>query len=420
MPDPDPARTRPRVVVAGAGIAGLEAVLALRAIAGRMVAIDLVAPEDEFVCRPMAVTEPFGRGEALRFPLARVERSHGVRHLRDAVVAVDPSAQTVELAGGDRLTYDALIVATGATPEPWLDGAVTFAGPGAVGAVRGVLARLRTGDVQSVAFCAPTDGWTLPVYELALLTAAWCAEHGIVGAELAVVTPEAEPLGLFGPAASACVLDLLGDRGIGLHKAGAPLPAADAVIALPRLVGEPPRGLPSDTQGFVAVDDHGAVPGLDGVFVVGDLADHPLKQGGLAAQQADAAAAAVAWRLGAPVDPEPFRPVLRGVLLTGLTAAFLRAGTGGSVAGFGELRSPPAKVAARYLGPYLDDHAADAGEDARQLAAAFADADAAWGDLPSGLQWLRAIERRDGVLSPELAAKRAGWRAAVGGELVSA
>ena len=51
-----------RVVIAGGGVAGLEAMLALRELAGDRVDIELLSPSDEFVYRPMLVAEPFGSG----------------------------------------------------------------------------------------------------------------------------------------------------------------------------------------------------------------------------------------------------------------------------------------------------------------------------------------------------------------------
>src|SRR5205814_1234644 len=80
-----------------------------------------------------------------------------------------------------------------------------------------------------------------------------------------------------------------------------------------------------DGQGFIPTDDHGLVHGLDGVFAAGDITTFPVKQGGLAAQQADAAAEAIAELAGTEVDPEPFRPVLRGMILTGGRPVYARA-----------------------------------------------------------------------------------------------
>lgn len=65
--------TRPpasfRVVVAGGGVAGLEAVLALRDLAAARVEMTLLSPDPDFVYRPMAIAEPFARGHAARHPL---------------------------------------------------------------------------------------------------------------------------------------------------------------------------------------------------------------------------------------------------------------------------------------------------------------------------------------------------------------
>jgi sulfide:quinone oxidoreductase len=50
----------------------------------------------------------------------------------------------------------------------------------------------------------------------------------------------------------------------------------------------------------------------------------PIKQGGIATQQADAVAQAIAAKAGADLTPQPFRPVLRGLLLTGAVPQYLR------------------------------------------------------------------------------------------------
>jgi sulfide:quinone oxidoreductase len=130
------------------------------------------------------------------------------------------------------------------------------------------------------------------------------------------------------------------------------------VVSLPRLRGPHVIGLPGDAEGFIPVDLHGRVRESDGVYAAGDATDFAIKQGGIATQQADAAAEAIAEEAGAPVVPRPFRPVLRGMLLTGAAPTFMRAEVSG---GRGEewdvsqaaLWWPPAKVAGRYLSPYL-------------------------------------------------------------------
>ena len=92
--------------------------------------------------------------------------------------------------------------------------------------------------------------------------------------------------------------------------------AADRVVALPRLRGPRIDGLPQTVEGFLSVDAHGQVHGLADVFAAGDITSFPVKQGGIAAQQADAAAEIIAANAGADLTPQPFRPVLRGLLLT--------------------------------------------------------------------------------------------------------
>jgi sulfide:quinone oxidoreductase len=93
------------------------------------------------------------------------------------------------------------------------------------------------------------------------------------------------------------------------------------------------------------------------VWAAGDATAFPIKQGGLAAQQADAAAQSIAAAAGVAIEPEPFHPVLRGVLLTGRGEHWIRRDVGGG-AGEGEAKRhalwwPPTKVAGRYLAPYL-------------------------------------------------------------------
>ena len=238
---------------------------------------------------------------------------------------------TVRTTDGGRLGYDRLVVATGARSVDGVPGATTFNGPLSAGLVEGALRGAR----ERVLFTVPRDaGWTLPLYELALLTA-----HELpAGPELTIVSPEPRPLDLFGPIASEAAARLLDDAGIGFEGetvaeavAGGALAtgdgrliAADAVISLARLQGPHIAGLPADAAGFIGVDAYGHVIGARDVFAAGDVTIGPVKQGGLATQQADAAAEAIAIEAGAHVAQHPCRRVLRGVLLTGEAPLFLR------------------------------------------------------------------------------------------------
>jgi sulfide:quinone oxidoreductase len=131
----------------------------------------------------------------------------------------------------------------------------------------------------------------------------------------------------------------------------------DLAVALPRPVARAIAGLPGDAEGFLPADAHGRLESAPAVYAAGDATSRPLRQGGLAAQQADAAAVSIALQAGAPVAPEPYRPVLRGLLLTGGRPWFLSRGTDTpGVAVADAAWWPPHKIAGLELAPYLDAH----------------------------------------------------------------
>jgi len=346
-----------RVVVAGAGVAGLETALALQAFAAGLVSVELVAPEADFTYRPLAVAEPFRVGEVRRFPLDRLVRAAGAKLLGGAVAAVDAKRKTLTLDGGAELAYDVVVLALGARPRAVIPGALTFRGPEDRSAVAALLERATAGEVRRIAFVLPRGvAWPLPLYELAFLTSEYLVSRLTRGVELVLVTPEERPLALFGPAASDAISHLLDLRGIRFTQDEHV--EADAIVALPTLEGAPLEGVPQDDHGFVATDEFGWVLGLTDVYAAGDLTQFPIKQGGIAAQQADAVASSIAADAGAPVRPAAFEPVLRGLLLTGMTPRFLRSGQGArpSLVDTQPLWWPAAKLVGRYLTPFLAEH----------------------------------------------------------------
>jgi sulfide:quinone oxidoreductase len=191
--------------------------------------------------------------------------------------------------------------------------------------------------------------------------------------ELTIVTPEERPLAIFGPDASDDLEKMLAEAGITVETSSrAEIPGTgtvvlhphgkviecDRIIALPVTTPISIEGLPRDRDGFIPVDSHGHVEGADDVYAAGDGTWFPVKQGGLACQQADAAAEAIAASAGADLEPTPFRPILRGKLLTGARPLFMRndiSGTAGddSASSGHTLWWPPGKVAGAYLAPYL-------------------------------------------------------------------
>ena len=361
-----------RVLVAGGGVAGLETALALRSLAPGLVDVEILAPEHHFWYRPLAVAEPFGLGTAGSFELPELTAEAGARFTPGALERVDAVRKVAVTAHGAELEYDSLVIAAGARPEPALRGALTFRGPADSDTFRSLLRAAESGLVERIAFALPAGAvWPLPLYELALMTARRLQEVARTDTSLAVVTHEQAPLALFGPAASRAVEGLLEECGIylftsryavavapeGLTVVPGETIAADRVVSLPRLVGPRFEGLPSDSAGFLPTDGHGRVLGLDDVYACGDASAFPVKQGGIATQQADAVAQAIAAKAGADVEPRPFRPVLRGLLLTGRTPQYLRTelsgGRGHALADPDPLWWPPAKIVGRYLTPFL-------------------------------------------------------------------
>jgi sulfide:quinone oxidoreductase len=376
---------RPQVLIAGGGVAGLETLLALRALAGDRIEVTLVAPELRFINRSMAVHQPFKPQRTRGVRLQDTAAELGARWHRGVLDRVEHEHRRGVTRDGDELPYDMLVLAVGARSDrEWhSEGVLTYRDGRDGPAYRLLLHRLREGRVNRLAFVKPVGpSWPLPLYDLALLTAADCAAHGRADVELTLVTPEEEPLGIFGSPASAAIRGLLEESGIVLHTGsyGVPGPPGwldvspgerrmpvECIVTLPRLLGPRLRGVPSGHDGFLHTDAHGRLAGLDGVFAAGDATTFPIKQGGLAAQQADAVAEAIAAAVGANVDPQPFRPVLRGVLLTGGPARFLRADISGgagddSIIAGDALWWPPNKLSGRYLAPYLSSQVGEAAD----------------------------------------------------------
>ena len=205
------------VVVAGAGVAALEAALALRALAGDLVRVELIAPETEFIYRPLAVAEPFRTDEVRRFPLEPLVDATGAALRRDSLASVEPAERRAQLASGEAVEYDAFVLAVGTRPRDAVVGALTFRGPQDGQALVALLEQATAGHVQRLAFVVPAGvSWPLPLYELALQTGSYLSDHGTRGVELVIVTPEEHPLSIFGREASSAIAELLQIRGIEL------------------------------------------------------------------------------------------------------------------------------------------------------------------------------------------------------------
>jgi sulfide:quinone oxidoreductase len=376
---------RSRVLIAGGGVAGLETLLALRALAADDVEMTILAPELKFVNRSMSVAQPFEvqRGRGVR--LEAIAAELGARSHHGALDRVLPDRHRVVTRNREELPYDMLVLALGAHPKhEWeSEQVLTYRGGRDGPSYRMLLHQLCTSGVGSVAFVRPAGAsWPMPLYDLALMTAAHCAASDGHDVELSLITPEDKPLAIFGTAASTAIRRILRDAEVALHTSSYGSPgspgrlnispghrvlAVDRIVTEPRLVGPSLRGIPCGDEGFIPTDAFGRVPGLDGVFAAGDATNFPIKQGGLAAQQADAVAETIAALTGADVEPKPFRPVLRGVLLTGGPARYLRADISGGAGDDSTMSEeplwwPPNKLCGRYLAPYLSSRTGEAAD----------------------------------------------------------
>ncbi|MBV9415924.1 MAG: FAD-dependent oxidoreductase [Solirubrobacterales bacterium] len=367
-----------KAVIVGGGVAGLEAALALRELAGERVATTMLAPAAEFVYRPMRVREPFGYSEARRYPLDEICREISVDLVHDAFGSLDPDGRVVHTEAGGRLEYDALLLAPGATLRPRFKHAVPLDDSQLDQQLHGLIQDVEGGYVHKLAFISPKPmPWPLPLYELALMTARRAYDMN-VDMSITLATPEDAPLAVFGSEASSAVEKLLVDDGIlFIPSAQCETPAAgrvsitpgsrnlmvDRIVALPQLFGPSLPGVPLRVHnGFIPIDVHCKVAGLERVYAAGDATDFAVKFGGIAAQQADTAAEAIAALAGAPIEPEPFTPVLHGALLGGPRPLYLTAHFTGGHGSSSEVReapttSPPTKIAAKYLAPYLESRA---------------------------------------------------------------
>jgi sulfide:quinone oxidoreductase len=372
MSSPD-ATSKLRVAIAGGGVAALETLLALRALAPELLEITMIAPNAEFVYRPMTVREPFSYPEASRYAIAPIVADQGARLVAEELAWIDPQKRIAYTASDAQVEYDALVLALGARARPRYEHAITIDDRKLDETMHGLVQDVEEGYVKSIAFISPGRmAWPFPLYELALMTAGRAYDMD-VEVDITIVTPEDSPLAIFGQTASSAVAELLEKAHIKtIHSAYAEVPRAGEVVinpgerhlkvsrivALPELYGPGVRGVPLSEHGFYRTDIHGELVDAEHIYAAGDATEFPVKFGGIAAQQADAIAEVIAASAGAPVTPEPFHPVIHGILLTADKPRYLTARITGGQGFSSEISetpswSPPSKIAAKYLAPYL-------------------------------------------------------------------
>jgi sulfide:quinone oxidoreductase len=375
----DSASEPAHVLIAGGGFGAVEAMLALRALVPERVRVTLISASPMLAYKPAATTESFDETPPRTYDLRAIAADAGASFRLDRLEAVAAHDHSVRLASFAFPDYDALVLAVGARAAKSIPGALTFRDQREAQHIRHLLGELRAGKLHRIVFAVPHGcSWPLPLYELALLTATHLKERGVAG-EIVLVSPETMPLQVFGAQASRLVADLLAELGVRFIGESDPQHVerdgalslgsgesldADCVVAVPELRGPRITGVPTDAWGFITTDSLGAVTGLPDVYAAGDMTSFPIKQGGLAAQQADLIAQRIASENGATVKELRVQHVLRARLIGGAQPVFLRAELDefgqATSATFqhesfdeGESSTAPEKVFGRYLTPYL-------------------------------------------------------------------
>lgn len=344
-----------RVVVAGAGVAGLETLVALRALAGSRVDLTLLAPLDSFAYRPLSTAIPFTFRAERTISLRALAEGVKATFVQDGLAQVDSERGRVLTRNGDFLPFDAVVLATGVRhPRVSAPGLRWSRGPGGPPLFTGLLREIEAGEAHRVAFVVPPDAaWPVDAYELSLI-AARAARAG--GGEVTVLTGEQEPLEALGQPASETVRRQLAEAGIELRtgvelsdgsapeelgqdafsavvarlagskdrarRAGGTVLGlgagetlrVDRTVSLPTARGPAVAGVAHDAGGFIPIDERARASGSDRVLAVGDATTVRLKHSALAAAQANAAAETLAAEAGADVAPTPWSPVLYGIL----------------------------------------------------------------------------------------------------------
>ena len=328
---------KPRIVVLGAGFAGLEAAFLLRMRLHDRVDLAVVSEGARFTFRPNTIYVPFGADpDDLAIELAQPFGRRHVEFVQGRVVGVDPGAHEVQLQDGRRVGYDKLVVATGAAmlPEeiPGLaQQAATIWTPESMLGVRErfeqVRDRARAGERSRVLFLIPPENKCAgPLYEIVMMFDTWLRRAGArEHVEITWSTFEQTYIQAFGPRLHEVVSGEFATRGIAGHTgedvvevaAGEARYSDGSARGFDELIAFPPYvsavrydSLPGDDRGFIRTDPRTRqVEGVEDVYAPGDAGDFPVKQAFLAFLQADTVAEHIAAGIDGRAFEKPFDPV---------------------------------------------------------------------------------------------------------------
>ena len=282
-----------RVVVLGAGFAGLELITRLSEEFGQDIDIVLIDRSDAFVFGFSKLDVMFGRAvpDEVRHPYADIVKP-GVRFVQTAIRSIDPAGRTVQTDAG-AFEADVLVVALGADLDPaatpgLIEGGHEFYTVAGGFAARDVLDRFQGGRVVIGVLSTPYKCPPAPS-ETALLLHEHLVARGIrEQSEIALVIDFGRPIPP-SPAASAALVEAFAERGIEWHASREVCeldPARN--VAILRDGGEMPYDLflavpvhhaPAvvteaglTTDGWIGVDAQTFETSFPGVYALGDVA----------------------------------------------------------------------------------------------------------------------------------------------------
>ena len=338
-----------RIVVLGGGFAGLETVFYLRAKLGSRAALTLVSDRHEFLFKPNTIYIPFGADpSSFLIPLGGPAKKRDIEFVAGSVESVDLEPRRVN-AGGRKLPYDFLVLATGASMRPeevpgLAEHAETIWTPAEMLSLRTKLEtialRAKRGEELALLFNVPPNNKCAgPLYEIVFMVETWLRRQRIrESVRLLYTTFEQTFIQAFGPklhevvSAEFAARGIEGRTGVRLisvdrreaYFEGGAHETHDLLVAFPPYVAAMRyEGLPADGRGFLATElESRRVVGHDRLYAPGDVGDFPVKQAFLAFLQADAVAEHIAGEVGGGAPAYEFDPVSMCVMEELDTATF--------------------------------------------------------------------------------------------------
>ncbi len=104
-----------QIVVVGAGYGGATAAKYLRMMSNNTAQVTLIEPNPEFISCPLSNLVVGGSQQlsALSVPYSGLAKNHGVKMVKDMVASIDRQKKTVQLASGQTVKYDKLVLSPG-------------------------------------------------------------------------------------------------------------------------------------------------------------------------------------------------------------------------------------------------------------------------------------------------------------------